>query len=230
MGASAWRAVRWLVALGLCALLVVLAVPAAINALRSSVEIEEPEPRAADPGDALEPSDPTGPVGDGGAAADTDLAVHDGTVRQGDAARIEVTGNAADSGIVASFDLVDGDPSCVASLELAVDVVEATPGELAVYPSGVTDTDELADGETVEGLTLDESPRALALSDGRPGRLVWDLTELYQQWTQDLTPPGTDLAVVIRPRQESQRVRVASVESEESAGPRLAWTGEQGCG
>lgn len=223
---------RWVIALALGAVLVVLAVPAAIDALRSSVQINEQDGDAAqaDGSASSQRSDPTGPVRDGAAAAETDLAVRGGTVGQSDAARLELTGDVADSGIVAGFDLVDGDPACVSSLELAVDVVEASPGELDVLASGITDVGELADGETVEQLTLGDEPRAVALSDGTPGRLSWDLTELYGRWTQDLTPPGTDLAVVIRPRREGQRVHVASVESDDSAGPRLAWTGKEGCG
>lgn len=223
---------RWVIALGLGALLVVLAVPAAIDALRSSVQIHEQDGDAAqaDGSATSDQADPTGPVRNGAAAAKTDFAVRGGTVGQSDAARLELVGAAADSGIVAGFDLVDGDPACVSSLELAIDVVEASPGELDVFASGISDVDELADGDTVEQLTLGDEPRSVAVSDGTPGRMSWDLTELYGRWTQDLTPPGTDLAVVIRPRRDGQRVHVASVESDDSAGPRLAWTGEEGCG
>lgn len=228
MSASAWRALRWLIALGLCVVLVLLAVPAAIEAIRSSVEIEDQERQAEDAG-ASQPSGQSGPVRDGGSAARTDFAVRDGTVRQTDATRLTVNGNAPDSGLVAGFDLVDGTPSCVASLELAVDVVEASPGELGVYAAAITDADDLSDGDTVEQLVRGGEAHALALSDGTAGRLSWDLTDLYARWTQDLTPPGTDLAVVIRPQEADQRARVASVESDDSAGPRLAWTGEEGC-
>lgn len=228
MSASAWRALRWLIALGLCVLLVLVAVPAAFDAIRSSVEIQDQERQAEGP-DGPRPSSPSGPVRDGGAAAKADFAVRGGTVRDGDAARLTVSGNAADSGLVAGFDLIDGSPACVASVELAVDVVEASSGELAVYPAAITDTEAVADGDTVEEVVLSEDPRAVAVSDGTPGRLSWDVSDLYTQWTGQLTPPGTDLAVVIRPRGGDQELRVASVESDDSAGPRLGWTGEDDC-
>lgn len=228
MSASAWRALRWLIALGLCVLLVLIAVPAAFDAFRSSIEIRD-QKRQAESADMPEPSGPSGPVRDGGAAAKTDFAVHGGTVRQSDAARLTASGTAPDSGVVAGFDLIDGAPACVASLEFAVDVVEASAGELGVYPAAITDVHALADGDTVEQLALSEDAHAVAISDGTPGRLSWDLTDLYTQWTQELTPPGTDLAVVIRPENEGQEVRIASTESDDSAGPRLRWTGEAGC-
>lgn len=228
MSASAWRALRWLIALGLCVLLVLIAVPAAFDAIRSSVEIEDQE-RQAESADVPQPSSPSGPVRDGGAAAKTDFAVHGGIVRESDAARLTVNGNAAGSGLVAGFDLIDGTPACVASLEFAVDVVEASSGELGVYPAAISDVEAVAEGDTVEPVVRSEQPHATAVSDGAPGRVSWDLTDLYAQWTQELTPPGTDLAVVIRPQGGDQELRVASVESEDSAGPRLAWTGEDGC-
>lgn len=228
MSASAWRALRWLIAVGLCVLLVLLAVPAAMDAIRSSVEVEDQQ--HAEGTETQQPSAPSGPVRDGGAAAKADIAVRGGTVRQSDAARLTVSGDAADSGLVAAFDLIEGAPGCVASLEFAVDAAEASPGELGVYPAAISDVDSLADGDTVERVVRSEDAHAVTVSDGTPGRLSWDLTDLYAQWTEDLTPPGTDLAVVVRPQDGDQELRVRSVESEDSAGPRLHWTGEEGCG
>lgn len=226
MSASAWRALRWLIALGLCVLLVLIAVPAAFDAIRSSVEIRDQE-RQAEGADT--PSGRSGPVRDGGAAAKTDFAVRGATVRDSDATRLTVTGPSSDSGLVAGFDLIEGAPGCVASLELAVDVVEASSGELGVHAAAINDVEALTDGDTVEQVALSEEAHAVAVSDGTPGRLSWDLTDLYARWTEDLAPPETPLVVVIRPQQEGQEIRVASTESDDSAGPRLRWTGEEGC-
>lgn len=228
MSASAWRALRWLIALGLCVLLVLVAVPAAFDAIRSSIEIRDQE-RQAEGADTPQPSSPSGPVRDGGAAAKTDFAVRGGTVRQSEATRLTVSGPAPDGGLVAGFDLIEGAPACVASLELAVDVVEASSGELGVHAAAISDVEALTDGDAVEQVALSEETYAVAVSDGTPGRLSWDVTDLYAQWTRGLTPPETPLAVVVRPQEEGQDVRVASTESDDSAGPRLRWTGEEGC-
>lgn len=230
-----WSALRWLVVLAACGVVVVLAVPAALDALGSSIRINEgdsegdaAEPESDPPADTPAPERPTGPVTDGRAVATADFAVSEGVVRDSDSPRLSATGRSGE-GIVVAFELIDGDPACVESLELAADLVEATPTDIPVYASAVTDPAQLADGDDVGELTLDDEVRARAITDGTPGRLAWDLTGLYAAWTDGLTPPGTPLVLVLRPQTEDARIVVGSVDADDSAGPRLSWTGQEGC-
>lgn len=239
MNAQLWRTVRWLVALGVCLLVVVIAVPLAIDALTASLvfgdgddeEGEEADTPSSDGegGDSTEPPGeaPTGPVTDGDSAPEADFVVRDGVVQQSSADSLSLRQEG--DVVVAVFPLVQGDPSCVALAELEMQLEQADPTELGIYASSVHAP--LVDGDEVDDPRLDGTVRALAFTDGTPGRLRWDVTDLYRAWASgDLAPAGTPFAVAITPPETAPDVTFSSAEAASSDAPALVWEGTAGCG
>lgn len=239
MNAQVWRTARWFVALGVCVIVVLVAVPMAIDALSASLVFgdqagddpaeEDPDDGADDQENAVDPVGevPTGPVSDGQAAADHDFVVRDGVVAQAtsQSLRLREEGDA----VVAVFPLVDGDPACVALAELEMQLEEADATEIAVYASTVLRA--LDDGEEVGDAHLDGTARALAVTDGTPGRLRWDVTDLYRAWaTGELAPAGSPLAILVAPPDGGADLTFSSTEAGLPEAPALVWEGETGCG
>jgi len=166
--------------------------------------------------------------------------VADGVASGVQAANLTIGQGAGDAALLA-FDLVPGSPDCVASANVELQVVSATPAtELGIYPSGVTDAAVLADGNPVAGeLVLDRAGAPLAFTDGTPGRLRWDVTALYRTWALGqafpggaTVDPGTPFTVAVRATDEGFPGRAIVFQAAQAAsdGPTLAWTGVPGCG
>lgn len=230
MSPATWRSVRWLVVLALAALIVVITVPMAFNAILHSVEFGGELEAGDDDDETQDPGVgevPAGPVEDGTATAQADFAVRDGTVRQSTAEQLSLEDDG--DAIVLAFPLIDGNPECVATAQLQVEVLDAQPTELHVYASDVANPAEVEDGDEVGDPRRDDERRSTAVSDGSSGRLVWDVTELYQAWALgDLAPPGSRLTVVIRPP-EPVSIRMAAAEGDDDEAPTLAWEGVPDC-
>lgn len=242
MNAQVWRTARWFVAIGVCVIVVLVAVPMAIDALSASLVFGdqagdapgEEDPSSVDGGaddtdNAVGPAGevPTGPVSDGQAAGDHDFVVREGVVAQAtsQSLRLRQEGDA----VVAVFPLVDGDPACVALAELEMQLEEADATEIAVYASTVRRP--LDDGEEVGDAHLDGMARALAVTDGTPGRLRWDVTDLYRAWAAgELAPAGSPLAILVAPPDGGADLTFSSTEAGLPEAPALVWEGETGCG
>ncbi|HVL99351.1 MAG TPA: hypothetical protein VM324_08675 [Egibacteraceae bacterium] len=230
MNRETWQALRWLVALAVCALVVVVSVPLAIDALTSGIVIggdpgeeQEGRERAVTP---AEPAGqvPSGPVDDGSATPELDFAVVDGVVGQSTARTLDLAGGAA----VLVFPLVDGDPACVGTAQLELQLLDADPTEVGVYAAAVTAG---ADGEEVGDPRRDDTVHALALTDGSPGRLRWDVTELYRAWAGGtLASPGAPFAVAVTPPGDPAALRFAAAEAGPGDAPELVWEGVPDCG
>lgn len=234
MSAGVWRSVRWFVALGLCALVVMVAVPMTIDAITGSLvfgdaeddEEEDPPDGEADPVDPVGEV-PTGPVQDGTARAEADFVVHDGVVTQASSESLAIS--QPGEVVVAIFPLVEGDPDCVASAELQLHVQAADATELGVYAASIRAP--LDDGDQVDDPRADDQLRAIAVTDGSPGRLLWDVSAAYRAWaTGELAPAGTPFAVVIAPPEGAPALTFSSVESGADQAPGLRWEGTPDCG
>lgn len=243
MDARMWQAARWFVALGVCVLVVLVAFPLAIDALSASlvfggdgdpdeVAVAPEEDGSTPEEDGSTPAEPagevpSGQVTDGDSAPDADFAIVSGVVRQAATNRLTI-GEAGDV-VVVVFPLVDGDPGCVALAELEIQLEEADPTEIAVYASSVHTP--LANGDEVDDPLLDETVRALAVTDGTPGRLRWDVTDVYRSWAAgELAPPGTPFAVAIAPPEDPADLTFSAREAGVRTAPALVWEGESGCG
>lgn len=234
MSTQVWRMGRWVVALGVCALVVVVVVPMTIDALTNSVVFgdaeDDEEERDGDEGaDPAEPGGevPTGPVEDGRARATADFVVRDGVVGQtaGESLAISEEGDV----IVTVFPLIEGDPDCVTSAELQLHMQEGDATELEVYAAGISGPFE--DGDEVGEVSADDQLRAIAVTDGSPGRLLWDVSAAYRAWAAgELAPPGTSFTVVIVPSEKSAAIRFSSVEAGTDQAPTLRWEGDPDCG
>lgn len=237
MRPEVWRQLRWVVAFGACALIVVVGVPMAIDAVTNSIVVagdegdddldatgEEatPAPDGAEPAATV----PTGPVSDGDAEPDADFAVRAGTVRQ---ASTPVLSLSDDTDVVLLvFPLIEGDPACVGSAVLELSLREADRTEVAVYAGALHEG--LEDGEEVSDARRDDTVHALALTDGSPGRLRWDVTDLYRSWASgELASPGTPFAAAVAVHGAPADVLFTSSDSDDDA-PALVWEGESGCG
>lgn len=237
MTPDAWPWLRWLIVLGVCAVVVLVAVPLAIDSLSRSVVLGDAVGDAEDGEDTEEPdsdgaSTPTGevasgPVTAGDAAPDADFVVRGGVVD--DSAASSLALSAEGDELVAVFPLIDGDPGCVATAELAFQLEEADATEVGVYAAHTTAVPD--DGDEVGDLRRDDTLHAVALTDGTPGRLRWDVTNLYRSWASaDLAPPGTPFAVVVTALDPAAEVTFASSEAGADSAPLLEWDGEPGCG
>jgi hypothetical protein len=237
-----WAAVRWLLALSAMALVAFFSGTLAVDQLRGAVVL-------GDGADADEVQDePTatittaagGPVEDGSAPASADFSASGGIVDEVGATSLTVGAEPGDL-VYVQFPLIPGDLTCLATVSLELEVELATPTELGVYPSGVFNAETVTDGATLpEPTVLADAPRAIAFTDGSPGRLRWDVTELYRAWAsgESFTPTGagvldgTPFVVAVQPTvadDPDRQVRLAASEAG-AAGPSLTWTGVPGCG
>jgi len=152
-----------------------------------------------------------------------------------------VLGPAGTDAVILDFALIPGTPSCVASAEVSLAVESAdTTTELGLYPSGLFNANDLSEGSPLPGpARLVEQPAALQLTDGSPGRLRWDVTDLYQQWASgqefsggEGAPVGSDFVVAIAGTAGANPARRVEFTSSDagSDGPMLTWTGRPGCG
>lgn len=230
MNSNVWRLLRWPIALGMCALVVLFGVPLAIDAVTSSIVIGEDIEDEEDDTDAAdgEPAGdvPSGPVSDGDAGPDADFTVRDGTV--GAMSAPELSLGAGDDLALLRFPLIEGEPACVATAELRLSLLEADRTEVAVYAGPIR---ELEEGDEVEDPRQDDTVHAMALTDGSPGRLVWDVTDFYHAWASgELASPGVPFVVAIAAAGEPAPLVFASSESDEADAPSLVWEGESDCG
>lgn len=227
-----WVLLRWPLAILLMVLVVWFTIPQLLDALAGTVEIS-PDVPASSPG-AAAPAAGAEPVEDGAARAVADVSVVDGTVALPDDETL-VLGEEPRDTVLVAFPLIPGDAACVARVLLELTVLQASPAELGVWPSTVTDIDELTPGERApRELLVGSRPAGRALTDGSPGRLRWDVTAAYSQWvSDDLAPQGTPLVLGIRATDiasDDPGVVFAALESGAAGAPTLTWTGEEGCG
>lgn len=238
MSPQIWRTARWFLAIGVSLLVVIVAVPLAIDSLSASLvfgegdESEAGEDPPAESGDE-EPDGspgqvPTGSVTDGDAAPDADFVVRGGVVRQSSSETLEVS-DMGDA-VVALFPLIEGAPACVALAELELTLEAADATEVVVYASSVHAA--LGNGDEVDDARLDATPRAIAVTDGTPGRLRWDVTDVYRAWASgELAPPGTPFAIVLAPpvAEAVAQLTFSSSEAGPPDAPALLWEGDPEC-
>lgn len=225
--------VKWTVALLVLAGVVVYALQNVGPAFRTGLAFGDEASEGAGTG-------PTGPVADGNAAAQADLSIATGTVGGVGAPQLTIGPGPGDAALLV-FPLIAGSPDCVATASLEVAIESATPAtELGVYASGQFDTSVLADATVVQGeVVLDRTSPPLQFTDGTPGRLTFDVTQLYRTWASgqpfangQQVPPETPFTVVVRATDEGAVGRAIVMTASEAgdAGPRLLWTGTPGCG
>lgn len=232
--------VKWVLAIIALAAVVTYALQNVGDAFRAGIAFGDDVEASEDPGEQ-QASLPTGPVEDGWAPPQVDLTLLGPTIGPTQAAELTI-GPAPDDGIVLSFPVIPGAPECVASARVDLSVREATPTELGVFPSRLTDLPTLE-----EGMPLPEDPviavdaPVLAFTDGTEGRMSWDVMELYRTFVTggswpggDAPPVGTPFTVVIRATDQGEEDRLVVFESSEAPppalGPALAWSGVPGCG
>lgn len=238
MSPHVWRTARWFLAIGVSLLVVVVAVPLAIDSLSASLvfgEGDDPDAEEEPPADAGDGAPegtpgqvPTGSVTDGEAPPEADFVVRGGVVRQSSSETLGIR-DMGDA-VVALFPLIDGAPACVALAELELTLEAADATEVVVYASSVRAP--LGNGDEVDDARLDTTPRALAVTDGTPGRLRWDVTDVYRAWASgELAPPGTPFAIVVAPpvAEAVAQLTFSSSEAGPPDAPALLWEGDPEC-
>jgi hypothetical protein len=178
------------------------------------------------------------PVVNGEAPSQADFALIDDTVGFLASDGMVIGPGPAD-GLVLSFPLIAGDPNCVQTARIELPVRDATPAQLALYPSAIPDPTVLTEGaEVAEPITIPLTAPPIANTEATPGLLAWDVGQLYRTWATggsfDGTPgpaEATAFTVVVRPNDggaPGRSIAVASTESPD-AKPRLIWEGAPGC-
>lgn len=241
--------IKWTVAIIILTAVVAYAIQEIPGAFQSGVafggdeEDEESLDGEADDEEAEEaeqaPDLPTGPVSAGAATPEVDFSVADGQVNRLGGDELFLGPGDGDA-VVAAFPLIEGDPNCVEGVRLELEIRQATETELGAYPAGLFDPDQIENGAPLPGeLLLDPSAADLSFTNGTPGRLPWDVTELYRTWATGSSfgdggqaPVGTPFVVVVKATGEGapgRSIQFGSMESGEQA-PTLTWTGIAGCG
>lgn len=240
MGVFLRGLLKWTLAIVLLGGVVAYAVPAALEAAQSSIRFgdEEVAPEDATPSPSASPGGQGAPVEDGQGTPFADVALVEDEAVDLSEEELEI-GPGEEDGVALSFPLIPGAPACVASATLEIQVEEATPTQLFVFPSALFELQTLEPGPLSEDPILDAAPQAVAETDGNPGRLSWDVTAMYRTWargepfpTGGAAPEDTPFTVVVKPdgAEVGREVVLLSTESGEEAAPLLTWTGEEGCG
>ena len=150
------------------------------------------------------PAIPTGPVTNDVSPPQVDFALTSGVVNAVAAEEMTV-GAGGQDGILVSFPLIEGNPDCVMSARLEMLVVRATPTEFGAYPSSIADPTTLAEGAVTAGdPAIGVATTPLAFTDGTPGRLEWEVGDIYRGWVKGeayaggtAPPVGTPLFTVV---------------------------------
>jgi hypothetical protein len=232
MGQTGQAILRWTLAIIVLAGVCVYAITNVDDAFRAGVAFG---------GDASEsPSPGTGPVRNGEANPEFDYALVGNSVGFLTTDGMNVGPGGAD-GLVLQFPLIDGDPNCVATVNVEVPVRSATQtAQLALFPGGAGVTGPPVDAAPApEPITIPVTTPPIATTDGIPGPLSWDVAGLYRTWATQgaydggqAPEAGTPFTVVIRPAGDApgREVIFASSESPDVK-PRLVWTGAgESCG
>ncbi len=242
-------AARWLLVGAALVAVLMLAVPAALEALSATVATEPGAFAEADPPSTeLATAPPSSPAAQEPAAADADgsvfpaadVAVSGGVVQSAAAASLQLGPGTGDA-ILLQFPLVGVEPACLAAVRLDVSLqASASPQQLALFPSGLTELGVLADGTPLPAPSLlPVAGRTPVDVDGTPQRLSWDATELYRQWVSGSVdgqpvPPGAPftiaLAAPLGDADPARLVTLGALEGPVAQAPQLAWFRTPGCG
>lgn len=246
--ARIWVWLRWPLALLLMVAIVRYAMPRFLDAAGSAVSFnfgdsllfaggsEEPsaEPTGA-PSEVIDPTllqRPAGPVEDGSATPVADFDASEGSVDDLTAEEL-VIGDVLGDVVLLAFNLVDGDPDCLTSMELAVEVLAADgETEIGIWPTYQGDAATFDQFEAIaDPLVFPGLPTALA-GVAAPGRLEQlDVLAAYRAIFDAGLPAGSVFTLAVQPTgtlEEGGGVVFASSEAGDEA-PVLSWTGAPGC-
>jgi hypothetical protein len=225
-----WAWVRWPLVVLAMMLTVALAVPAALRAISSSVLVDmgtSPETVEASPASGTL----SGPVTDGAAPPLADFVARNGTVAEAQTAEV-VLADQPGSAVVMAFPLIPGDPACIGGVFVDLTIRQGTPTELGAYLATAWDAQSLLDGAPVPAqLLATDQPSSIAVTDGTPGRLRWDVTNAYRLFvTGGLAPPESPFVIGISATSvpPGGGVRFAAAEAGPD-GPAVSWTAVPGC-
>lgn len=244
--AQIWTYIRWPIAIVLLAALGNYAYPRFVESLGTLIEFDAsgsilaPESETTEsetPAEVLPTSVPTlapntGPVTDGVSTAIADFFVND-TVADVDNESLILSDDPADA-IVIAFEIPPGDPGCMSSMSLGLDVAEvSSTTELGVYASSLSEAATIVDNEQVDDPDLRAlaTPMATALVE-QQGRLNLDVLAGFQSYFLQGFPPGTPFVLTIVPTipVESQGgLRITALDAANEDVPSLSWVGTPGC-
>jgi hypothetical protein len=253
MGNGLPPAVRWIGAVAALAVIVLIAAPLALDQLQQGIVINggsgsggaaATEPGAGvspSPGSGTAPSSPseaaappvatTGPVEDGSAEPVADFVVSDGSVEGPSAEELEL--DETDDAVYAAFPPIAGTASCVEEVSLRLEAGDGSRTELRAYAAALGNPEGLEVGQEVPSDTrLGESVSTVALFNGAPGVLEWEVTDQYDQIIgSEQIASGAPLVFTVQPTGNAAAGPLELTASEASSGtaPTLSWEGESGC-
>lgn len=226
MPSWALTVVRWTAAVVGMVLVVVVAVPMAIDQLQQAVVVGDDEEEATD----TRPAGPP-PVDTGVEAAVAVAGVRNAVLREIGDDVILLSPDASDEMLMA-FPILPPDPACLTSVGLEVGLVESVETDLFVRPASVSALPERENGESLPpDAFVDITTPAGAFTSGAPGRLQWDVTDAYALAVRSSADGETvALRVGVPPDEDPERfTALHSGANVEEQRPTLAWTAVAGC-
>lgn len=229
MDPQLWRSVRWALAAIGFALVVALTIPAAFNALLSSVEFHDPE-ELAKAGPVPEQF-AGGPVSDGSAPAIADFVARGGKVAESRTPQLVLTPERG-SAVVLAFPQIPGKSTCIGNVWIEMTVLQANPIELGSFGASAYNAGTLVDGAPMPPeLLVGKEPSWKAFL-AAPGRVRWDVTSAYRDFlTNGKAPASAPFVAAISATKLEQPDAVVRFVASEARGdaPALIWSGVPGC-
>ncbi len=225
----AWTTLKWVLALSGMVLVVVIAVPMAVNELSQAISFDDGD----DPDGVIQPSpdpDEAEPDTTGGEARSVAMAgVRDGVVQTADTATLTLAPGGAEEVLVA-FDALPTDPACLLRVELEMQLVESGETEVHIRPARVADLRALAEGEPLPAdAAIDGGRPGRAFTSGAPGRLRWHATAPYSIAAREAEAGADVVLSVYLPDGADVETTFATGLEEEEHTASLAWTAVEGC-
>ena len=225
----AWTTLKWVLALSGMLLVVVIAVPMAVNELSQAISFDDGD----DADGVIQPSpepDEDDLETTGGEARSVAMAgVRDGVVHTTDTATLTLSPAGAAEVLVA-FDALPADPACLLRVELEMQLVESGETEVHIRPARVADLRALAQGEPLPAdAAVDGGAPGRAFTSGAPGRLRWHATTAYSIAAREAEADADVVLSVYLPNGADVETTFATGLEQEEHTASLIWTAVEGC-
>jgi hypothetical protein len=223
----AWTAIKWTLAVAGMGVVVVVAIPRALDALSHAVsfDMDRPAATAESPTPVAEPDT----VG-GETAASASASVRAAVVDDVGPDTVTLGGDGADE-LLITFEAVPTDPACLtqAQLEVAVSDASGSP-EVRVRPARVADLTDLSAGDPLPAdVALDPGDPVSANLEDDPDVLRWTVTAVYSIAAREAASDANVVLSLALDPESGGSVTVRSATGDVEHPPRLTWTAVEGC-
>lgn len=217
---------RWTLAIAGMGLVAWIAAPLVIDQLSGAITVDDGDDQAR----RGQPAGPP-PVETGEDQAIIAVGMRNAVIRDVGSPLVFVGPGQADE-LLIGFEPLPPDPACMSSVTLEVSLVESHETHVYVRPGRVPDLPQRAEGEALPpDAFVDIAGPAVAITNGAPGWLRWDVTDAYALAATATREGGTVvLRVAPTPTEDAEAMTVLHTGAETAAErPRLSWAAVRGC-